>query len=88
MAEDWLQLYGGSHKRRALILHQRIKGSLERERVVNGKQLMLDLADPSVHAGERFSPHISRKQPPACAMGCRGAVCAQTRPRWGPQRGR
>ena len=54
MVEDWLQLHGWSSKRRVVIVRQRIKGGIARERRVNGKQLKLDLAGPSVHEGDRL----------------------------------
>ena len=54
MVEDWLQLHGWSKKRRVVVVRQRIRGGIARERRVNGKQLKLDLAGPSVHEGERL----------------------------------
>ena len=54
MVEDWLQLHGWSKKRRVVVVRQRIKGGIARERRVDGKQLKLDLAGPSVHEGERL----------------------------------
>ena len=54
MVEDGLQLHGWSKKRRVVIVRQRIKGGLARERHVHGKQLKLDLAGPSVHEGDRL----------------------------------
>ena len=54
MVEDQLQLQGWSKKRRVVIVRQRIKGGIARERRVDGKQLKLDLAGPSVHEGERL----------------------------------
>lgn len=54
MTEDWLQLHGWSKKRRVVIVRQRIRGGIARERRVDGKQLRLDLAGPSVHEGERL----------------------------------
>jgi hypothetical protein len=54
MVEDWLQLHGWSHKRRVVVVRQRIRGGIARERRVNGKQLKLDLAGPSVHEGDRL----------------------------------
>jgi hypothetical protein len=54
MVEDWLQLHGWSKKRRVVIVRQRIKGGIARERRVHGKQLLLDLAGPSVHEGDRL----------------------------------
>ena len=54
MVEDWLQLHGWSKKRRVVIVRQRIKGGIARERRVDGKQLKLDLAGPSVHEGDRL----------------------------------
>jgi hypothetical protein len=52
--EDWLQLHGWSKKRRVVIVRQRIKGGIARERRVDGKQLKLELAGPSVHEGDRL----------------------------------
>jgi len=54
MVEDWLQLQGWSKKRRVVVVRQRIKDGIARQRRVNGKQLKLDLAGPSVHEGERL----------------------------------
>jgi Transposase DDE domain group 1 len=54
MVEDELQLHGWSKKRRVVVVRQRIKGGIARERRVDGKQLKLDLAGPSVHEGERL----------------------------------
>jgi hypothetical protein len=54
MAEDWLQLHGWSKKRRVVIVRQRLRGGIARERRVDGKQLQLDLAGPSVLEGERL----------------------------------
>jgi len=54
MVEDWLQLHGWSKKRRVVIVRQRIKGGVARERRVDGRQLRLELAGPSVHEGERL----------------------------------
>lgn len=54
MAEDWLQLHGWSKKRRVVIVRQRLRGGIARERRVDGKQLRLDLAAPSVLGAERL----------------------------------
>lgn len=54
MVEAELKLHGWSSKRRVVIVRQRIKGGIARERRMNGKQLRLDLAGPSVHEGERL----------------------------------
>ena len=54
MAEDWLQLHGWSKKRRVVIVRQRLRGGIARERRVDGKQLQLDLAGPCVLEGERL----------------------------------
>ena len=54
MVEDQLQLHGWSKLRRVVIVRQRIKGGIARQRRVDGKQLRLDLAGPSVHEGERL----------------------------------
>ena len=54
MVEDHLQLLGWSKKRRVVVVRQRIRGGIARERRVDGKQLKLDLAGPSVHEGERL----------------------------------
>ena len=54
MVEDQLQLHGWSKKRRVVVVRQRIRGGIARERRVDGKQLRLDLAGPSVHEGERL----------------------------------
>ena len=53
MVEDQLQLHGWSKKRRVVVVRQRIRGGIARERRVDGQQLRLDLAGPSVHKGER-----------------------------------
>jgi hypothetical protein len=44
MVEASLQLHGWSRKRRVVIVRQRIRGGIARERRVDGKQLKLDLA--------------------------------------------
>jgi len=54
MVEAQLQLHGWSRRRRVVIVRQRIRGGIARERRVDGKQLKLDLAGPSVHEGERL----------------------------------
>ena len=54
VVEDYLQLHGWSKKRRVVVVRQRIRGGVARERRVDGKQLKLDLAGPSVHEGERL----------------------------------
>jgi Transposase DDE domain group 1 len=54
MAEDWLQLNGWSRQRRVVIVRQRLRGGIARERRIDGKQLQLDLAGPSVLEGERL----------------------------------
>ena len=54
MVEAQLQLHGWSAKRRVVIVRQRIRGGIARERRVDGKQLRLDLAGPSVHEGDRL----------------------------------
>ena len=41
-------------KRRVVVVRQRIRGRIARERRVDGKQLRLDLAGPSVHEGDRL----------------------------------
>ena len=54
VVEDHLQLLGWSKKRRVVVVRQRIKGGIARERRVDGKQLKLDLVGASVHEGERL----------------------------------
>jgi hypothetical protein len=54
MVEAQLQLHGWSAKRRVVVVRQRIRGGIARERRVDGRQLRLDLAGPSVHEGERL----------------------------------
>ena len=54
MVEDWLKLHGWSKKRRVVVVRQRIKGGVARERRVDGRQLKLELDGPSVHEGERL----------------------------------
>ena len=54
MVEAQLQLHGWSKKRRVVIVRQRIRGGIARERRIDGKQLKLDLAGPSVHEGQRL----------------------------------
>jgi hypothetical protein len=53
MVEATLQLHGWSKKRRVVIVRQRVRGGIARERRIDG-QLRLDLAGPSVHEGERL----------------------------------
>jgi ribosomal protein L15E len=48
MVAAQLQLQGWSKKRRVIVMRQRIRGGIARERRVDGKQLRLDLAGPSV----------------------------------------
>lgn len=54
VVEDHLQLLGWSKKRRVVVVRQRIKGGIARERRVDGKQLKLDLVGASVHDGQRL----------------------------------
>ncbi len=54
MVEDQLQLHGWSKRRRVVIVRQRIRGGIARQRRVDGKQLRLDRAGPSVHEGDRL----------------------------------
>ncbi|MFN7482672.1 MAG: transposase [Betaproteobacteria bacterium] len=54
MVEAQLRLHGWSRKRRVVIVRQRIRGGIARERRIDGKQLRLDLAGPSVHEGQRL----------------------------------
>jgi hypothetical protein len=54
MVEEQLQLHGWSKKRRVVIVRQRIRGGIARERRVDGKQLSLDLASPNVVDGDRL----------------------------------
>jgi hypothetical protein len=54
MVEAQLQLHGWSTKRRVVIVCQRIRGGIARERRIDGKQLGLDQAGPSVHEGDRL----------------------------------
>jgi hypothetical protein len=54
MVQAQLQLHGWSAKRRVIVVRQRIRGGIARERrVEQGKQLKLDL-QPSVHEGQRL----------------------------------
>jgi Transposase DDE domain group 1 len=54
MVEAQLQLHGWSKTRRVVIVRQRIKGGIARERRIAGaRQLRLDL-QPSVHEGDRL----------------------------------
>jgi Transposase DDE domain group 1 len=53
MVEAQLQLHGWSAKRR-VIVRQRVRGGIARERRIDGKQLRLDLAGPSVCEGDRL----------------------------------
>jgi Transposase DDE domain group 1 len=74
MVEDWLQLNGWSKKRRVVVVRQRIKGGIARERRVDGsKQLKLDL-QPSVHEGDRlweYAVLVTDAQVPIEAVGPR-----------------
>jgi hypothetical protein len=54
MVEAQLQLHGWSKKRRVIVVRQRIRGAIARERRIDGKQLRLDLAGESVHEGQRL----------------------------------
>lgn len=54
MVQDRLQLHGWSQKRRVVIVRQRLRGGIARERRVDGKQLQLDLAGANVLDGERM----------------------------------
>lgn len=68
MVEDQLQLHGWSKKRRVVIVRQRIRGGIARARRVDGKQLRLDLAGPSVHEGERLREHAVMVTDVACPI--------------------
>ena len=57
VVDDHLQLHGWSKKRRVVVVRQRIRGGVARERRVDGRQFKLDLAGPSVHDGERLWEH-------------------------------
>ena len=54
MVEAQLQLHGWSAKRRVVIVRQRIRGGIARERRIDGKQLRLDLAGASVLESDRL----------------------------------
>lgn len=54
MVQAQLQLHGWSKKRRVVIVRQRIRGGIACERRVEGKQLRLDLAGPTVHEGDKL----------------------------------
>ena len=54
MVEAHLQLQGWSAKRRVVVVRQRIRGAIARERRVDGNQLKLELALPSVHEGDKL----------------------------------
>lgn len=72
MVEDWLQLQGWSKKRRVVVVRQRIKDGIARERRVDGKQLKLDLAGPSVHESDRlweYAVMVTDAQYPIEAIG-------------------
>jgi Transposase DDE domain group 1 len=72
MREAQLKLQGWSAKRRVVIMRQRIRGSVARERRVNTKQLRLDLAGPSVHDGDRlweYAVYVTDVAYPLEAMG-------------------
>jgi hypothetical protein len=53
MVEAQMKLHGWSEQRRVVIVRQRVRGSLAKERHIDGRQLKLDLA-PSLHEGERL----------------------------------
>ena len=53
MTEDWLQLHGWSKKRRMVIVRQRVRGGVARERRMEDGQLRLD-PQASVCEGERL----------------------------------
>ena len=53
MAQDWLQLHGWSIKRRVVIVRQRVRGGIARERRIDDGQLRLEL-QASVCEGERL----------------------------------
>jgi len=54
IVEAQLQLQGWSAKRRVVIVRQRIRGGIARERRIDGKQLRLDLGGPSVHESDKL----------------------------------
>jgi hypothetical protein len=55
MVQDQLQLHGWSRKRRVVVVRQRIRGGVARERALDdGTQLKLDLASPSVVESDRL----------------------------------
>jgi ribosomal protein L15E len=49
-----LQRQGWSAKRRVVVVRQRIRGGIARERRVDGNQIKLELALPSVHEGDKL----------------------------------
>jgi hypothetical protein len=54
MVQARLQLHGWSKRRRVVVVRQRIRGGIARQRRIDGQQLRLDLAGPSVHEGDRL----------------------------------
>jgi hypothetical protein len=54
MVQAELQLHGWSKRRRVVIVRQRLKGGIARERRVDGRQLKLELLGASLHEGERL----------------------------------
>jgi hypothetical protein len=54
MVEDELQLQGWSKKRRVVVVRQRLRGGIARERRVDDRQLRLELMGASVFEGERL----------------------------------
>lgn len=54
MIEDSLQLHGWSKKRRVVIVRQRIRGGIARERRIDGRQLRLDFADSQIVQGDKL----------------------------------
>jgi hypothetical protein len=54
MVEDELQLQGWSKKRRVVVVRQRLRGGIARERRVDDRQLRLELAGANVFEGERL----------------------------------
>ena len=54
MVEAQLQLQGWSRKRRVIVVRQRVRGALARERCAEDRQLELELSGPSVHEGDKL----------------------------------
>lgn len=58
MVEDRLKLHGWSRERRVVIMRQRIRGGIARERRIDARQLRLDLVGSELVRGDRLWEYV------------------------------